>query len=87
MDWLKIGVGLSAALLTTAAWAARPCEDVKSEIAAKLDAKGVKAYTLDIVADDAVKDQKVVGSCEGGTKKIVYTRGGAAPSQTPAANP
>ena len=67
--------------------AARHCEDVKSEIAAKLDAKGVKAYTLDIVADDAVKDQKVVGSCEGGTKKIVYTRRGAAPSQTPAANP
>jgi hypothetical protein len=52
----------------------KSCDDLKSEIAAKLDAKGVKNYTLDIVAADEVKDQTVVGSCEGGTKKIVYKR-------------
>ena len=65
---------------------AKPCEELKSEIAAKLDAKGVKAYSLDIVAKDAdVGDGKVVGTCEGGTKKIVYRRGSAAPQSTPAA--
>ena len=50
------------------------CEDLKGEIAKKLDAKGVKGYTLDIVAKDKEAEGKVVGSCEGGTKKIVYTR-------------
>jgi uncharacterized protein DUF1161 len=54
--------------------AATSCEDVKAQIAAKLDAKGVKNYTLDIVAADAVQDRQVVGSCDGGTQKIVYQR-------------
>lgn len=58
---------------------AKACEDLKTEIAGKLDAKGVKGYSLDIVAKDAdVSDGKVVGTCEGGTKKIVYKKGGAA---------
>lgn len=51
------------------------CDELKKEIADKLDAKGVKNYTLDIVGKDDVKDgMKVVGSCEAGTKKIIYTR-------------
>jgi hypothetical protein len=65
------------------AQAAKPCDDLKTEIAAKLDAKGVKSYTLDIVAKDKDADGKIVGTCEGGTKKIVYNRGSASP-QTPA---
>jgi uncharacterized protein DUF1161 len=59
---------------SVAAHAAKPCEDLKTEIAAKLDAKGVKNYSLDIVTNDQVADKKVVGSCESGTKKIVYQR-------------
>jgi hypothetical protein len=54
------------------------CEELKMEIAAKLDAKGVKNYTLTIVAAGDVKEtekDKVVGSCDGGTKRILYTRG------------
>jgi Protein of unknown function (DUF1161) len=63
---------------STHAQAAKPCEDLKSEIAQKLDAKGVKSYTLDVVAKDAdAGDGKVVGTCEGGTKKILYRRGDA----------
>lgn len=53
---------------------AKPCDELKSEIAAKLDAKGVKAYALDTLPVDAAGDGKEVGRCEGGTKKIVYTR-------------
>ena len=54
----------------------KACEELKTEIAAKLDAKGVKNYTLTIVAPGEVKDtDKVVGSCDGGTKRILYTRG------------
>jgi hypothetical protein len=53
----------------------KDCEELKSEIAAKMDAKGVKNYTLTITAVSDVKEKDtVVGSCDGGTKKIVYTR-------------
>jgi hypothetical protein len=58
------------------AQAATSCEDLKAEIAKKVEANGVKSYTLDIVDKDkeVAADAKVVGTCEGGTKKIVYTR-------------
>ncbi|MBK4998406.1 DUF1161 domain-containing protein [Pseudomonas sp. S31] len=54
--------------------AGKPCEELKAEIAAKLDAKGVSGYTLEIV-DKGDPAGKVVGSCEAGTKEIVYRRG------------
>jgi hypothetical protein len=34
----------------------------------------VKGYTLEIVAAADVKEGKIVGSCEGGTKRIIYKR-------------
>jgi uncharacterized protein DUF1161 len=61
-------------LVAPAYGAGKPCEELKSEIDAKLKEKKVEGYTLEIVANDDVKDQTVVGSCEGGTKKIVYKR-------------
>lgn len=62
------------ALLNAPSWAAKPCDELKSEIATKLDGKGVKGYTLEVVPADQAGDKKVVGSCEGGSKKIVYSR-------------
>jgi len=51
------------------------CDDVKSSIDAKIKAKGVSDYKLDVVSgDSAGADAKVVGTCEG-DKKIVYSRG------------
>ena len=58
------------------AFAAKPCEELKGEIAQRIDAKGVVGYTLDIVAPDAVGERKVVGSCDGGQHRIVYVRDG-----------
>ncbi|WP_445180268.1 DUF1161 domain-containing protein [Pseudomonas sp. McL0111] len=55
--------------------AGKPCEELKSEIAAKIDAKGAKNYSLEIVDKGAAADGKVVGKCEGGAKEIVYKRG------------
>lgn len=52
----------------------KPCNQLKNEIAAKLEAKGVKNYTLEIVTPDQVADKQVVGSCDGGTKKIIYMK-------------
>lgn len=61
-------------LATVPAFAQKSCDELKSEIAAKLDAKGVKNYQLQIVPTEQVKDEKVIGSCEAGTKKITYKR-------------
>ena len=52
----------------------KPCDELKDEIDAKLQAKGVVNYTLEIVPADEVKDQKVVGSCDGGKNKITYSK-------------
>ena len=60
---------------TSAAFAAgKPCDELKTEVAAKLDAKGVKNYELNVVENDKVGDAKVIGSCDGGTKKLTYLR-------------
>ena len=64
----------AAALALPSAFAAKSCDELKGEIAQKIDAKGVKGYTLEIVEADKTADQKVVGSCEGGKKKIVYKK-------------
>ncbi|MCA3237955.1 MAG: DUF1161 domain-containing protein [Curvibacter sp.] len=71
----RLSLIIALTLTLPAAWAqVKPCEELKTEIAAKLDANGVKNYTLEIVANEQVRDRKVVGSCEGGSKKIVYVR-------------
>lgn len=55
--------------------ARKACEELKAEIAAKIDANKVPNYTLEIVDNEKVGAATVVGNCDGGTKKITYTRG------------
>ncbi|MBF8661247.1 MULTISPECIES: DUF1161 domain-containing protein [Pseudomonas] len=70
----KVVLALGLMTLAGGALAAgKPCEELKAEIAAKLDAKGVQNYTLTVV-DKGDPAGKVVGSCEAGTKEIVYRR-------------
>ena len=69
------------------AQAAKPCEELKDEISKKLDAKGVKAYTLEIVAKEKDADGKIVGTCDGGTKKIIYSKASAAAATPPKETP
>jgi Protein of unknown function (DUF1161) len=83
---------LSLASATAFAQAGKSCDDLKAEIAKKIEANGVKTYTLDVVPTDKTNDAKgkVVGSCEGGAKKIVYSRGTDSAESTakaPAAEP
>src|SRR5258707_364277 len=80
-----IGV-LSFVSVSAHAQGAKPCEELKDEITKKLDAKGVKGYTLDIVTKDKDAEGKIVGTCDGGSKKILYTRA-SAPAETPAKEP
>lgn len=55
---------------------AKTCEDLKEKIAAKMERKGRKNVVLTVTPkEEAGKVGKIVGSCEGGSKKIVYTKG------------
>ena len=82
---------LAACLVSFSVPAMASCDSLKSDIDAKLKAKGVMSYTLDIVpvaqaaaapaaasgvtaAPAEMATGKVVGSCEGDTMQIIYTR-------------
>ncbi|BCD85646.1 hypothetical protein PSm6_20530 [Pseudomonas solani] len=73
MKKLLLAVGLFT-LAGSAFAAAKPCEELKSEIDAKIKANGATSYTLEIVDKGSATDKKVVGSCEAGSKEIVYQR-------------
>jgi hypothetical protein len=53
----------------------KDCGELKGEIEAKIKKNGVDKFSLDVLEADAQSDGKVVGTCEGGSKKIVYKRG------------
>ncbi len=78
---LFLGASCFAQTAPTAPAVRKPCEDLKAEIAKKLDDKGIVGYSLDVVDKGKEGDGRVVGGCDGGTKSIVYSRGGASPTQ------
>jgi hypothetical protein len=67
-----------------------PCDVLRSRVDTKLQAKGVQSYTLAIVPASELTDElnaasavpptitnngKVIGSCEAGSKRLIYIRG------------
>ena len=71
---MKVFLALAIVTGSLNAFARKDCAELKTEIEEKLKAKGVQSFTLEIIAADQVKEQKIVGSCDGGTKKISYVR-------------
>lgn len=71
----KMLLALALCSMAGAAQAGKGCDDLKAKIDAKIQAKGVRGYSLDIVGVADVGSAKVVGQCDGGTKRIVYARG------------
>lgn len=74
MKKFMLAVGLLS-IAGTAFAAGKPCEELKAEIEAKLQEKGIASYTLEVVDKGSVSDKQVVGTCEAGAKEIVYQRG------------
>jgi hypothetical protein len=76
-----IVAALVLGLSTTAYAQKKDCNELKTEIEAKIKKNGVDKFTLDIVDADkkddgkGKDDGKVVGTCDGGAKKIVYKKG------------
>lgn len=82
-------LALALGILATSS-AQAGCPEVKSAIDAKIQAKGVRNYSLDIVGAADVGSARVVGNCDGGKSRIVYSRGAAgakASAAAPAASP
>ncbi len=78
LSWISLPV--MAEILT--------CDKLKARIDAKLQEKGVQTYTLEIapaqgsaadatsgIAATKASKGKEAGTCDGGTKRIIYTRG------------
>jgi hypothetical protein len=86
MRQLAVWAVLLLAAGAGSALARKPCEELKAEIAKKIEANNVKSYTLEIVPKDQEAEGKVVGACDGGTNKIMYRRT-EAPPPSPVAEP
>ena len=59
---------------SVASYANNNCESIRSQIDARVRAAGVTDFVLSVVEADAKTPGKVVGSCDLGTKKIVYNQ-------------
>jgi hypothetical protein len=79
--WIAAAVLLCAPLC--ASGQIKSCDDLKAEIAKKIDAHGGSNYTLNIVDKGKETEGKIVGSCGGGTKSIVYVKATPAPDAMP----
>jgi hypothetical protein len=74
VQWLARAAGVFALLVTCTAGRAEPCEALKAQIDSKIRAAGVSSFTLSVLDVGAASSAKVVGSCERGSKKIVYAQ-------------
>ncbi len=64
-------------MLAGPAGAAGTCDVVRTLIDSKIKSSGVTEYSLTVVEADAKVAGKVVGTCDGDRRKIVYLRGAA----------
>jgi uncharacterized protein DUF1161 len=75
---VRLVVAMLVLGLSGSVWAQqrKPCEELKAEIDAKIRKNGIDMFTLDVVEMDAqvMEGSKVVGTCDGQTRKIVYKR-------------
>jgi len=74
----RIGLAiLCSALATSVVAAPKDCEELRKEIEIKIQAKAIPSYTLEIITAEEAKQHDsamIVGSCENGTKRIIYQK-------------
>ncbi|KPA89741.1 MULTISPECIES: DUF1161 domain-containing protein [Pseudomonas] len=74
----RIALGIFCCALATQALAApKDCQELKNEIEVKIQANAVPSYTLEIVSREEAEKHDVamvVGTCENGTKAIIYQK-------------
>ncbi|HXE22325.1 MAG TPA: DUF1161 domain-containing protein [Rhodoferax sp.] len=82
---LKPALAFAVLLLASSAGGATTCDAIRTQIDAKIRAAGVQHYTLATVDAGANAEGEVVGTCDLGTRKIMYLKGNGAPGQSAAA--
>ena len=75
---------LAPLLLLFTCTASQTCESIQSQIDLKIKAAGVKNFTLKVVDAGIETTGKVVGTCDRGSKKIVYLQNDLAGRSSPA---
>jgi Protein of unknown function (DUF1161) len=66
------------------------CEELRASVEAKIQSKGVKNFNVAILEAGVSTPGHVVGTCEKGAKKLIYSQGvasSAAPPPTPNQQP
>jgi hypothetical protein len=82
---MKASLTLVLLALASTASHADPCEPIRARIEAQIRDAGVASFTVTTVDLDASVPGEVVGSCDNGSKKIVYAKGDAGASPKPQA--
>ena len=68
-------VMLVSGICCSSAWSAvTSCQEIMDKVNAKLEHKGVQDYSLKVVGKDKETSLRVVGTCEGGKKKVIYQK-------------
>lgn len=76
-----------AALLPAAPCLAVGCDELRAEVEAKIRAAGVSQFSVTVAAAAASAPGQVVGSCDNGSRKLLYQRPGSRPTDTAAPAP
>ena len=85
---LSLWVSAASMFVPMAALAqANACDQLKATLAARIEATGVRGYSLETVpaATPVPAGAKAIGNCEGGERKVLYRRWGGASASAPAA--
>jgi hypothetical protein len=87
--WLAmLPAALALAGAADTAHAAEDCEALRTRVESKIAAAGVARFTVTVIDANASANGQVVGSCELGSKKVVYLKDvGSGPGSAPAAPP
>lgn len=75
---LAVAQALSLLAATGAQAGANPCDDFMAVLAARIEATGVRGYSLEVVpaGTPVPPDAKAIGTCESGARRILYRRWG-----------
>lgn len=76
-----------ALLVLAGAAHADNCEPIRAKIEAQIRDAGVARFSVTVVPNDTPVTGEVVGSCDNGQQKIIYTRGVTAAEAPAAAQP
>ena len=71
---LAVFAAAFAAWSGSASAQALSCEELRAEVEAKIRSNGVKVFAVEIVDSTSKPQGQVVGTCERGTKQLVYSR-------------